>query len=333
MLRGRRALRVPLPDRPRHPRRVHASTAPFERRPGVGRVYRNPELEPADFVPRLRVLVVRHRDEPRRAAALLDRRGGRGRRARAGWSGRARPRRSRAPRRVARRARAASTRFLAHVRAADPDVLTGWNVGDFDLARAPARRAGAPASAARSAAPTTSSSCGATRASRASRARCSPAAQVLDGLALLRERLHPARRLPARDRGAGAPRQGQALPGPSTAARRSRRVSRRSGALAAYNLEDARLVLEILDAHRARRAGRAAEPADRHAARPRERADRVGRLALPGARSAPAAAWRRRSTRRRAGGDGHRRRPRARLASRASTGTSSSSTSRACTRA
>src|SRR5438309_640360 len=29
---------------------------PFERRPGVGRVYRNPGLEPADFAPRLRVL-------------------------------------------------------------------------------------------------------------------------------------------------------------------------------------------------------------------------------------------------------------------------------------
>src|SRR5207245_8629296 len=29
---------------------------PFERRPGVGRVYRNPALEPADFAPRLRVL-------------------------------------------------------------------------------------------------------------------------------------------------------------------------------------------------------------------------------------------------------------------------------------
>src|SRR5262249_59487973 len=25
------------------------------------------------------------------------------------------------------------TRFLDHLRAADPDVLTGWNVGDFDV--------------------------------------------------------------------------------------------------------------------------------------------------------------------------------------------------------
>src|SRR5262249_32598794 len=29
---------------------------PFERRPGIGRVYRNPRLDPADFEPRLRVL-------------------------------------------------------------------------------------------------------------------------------------------------------------------------------------------------------------------------------------------------------------------------------------
>ena len=28
----------------------------FERRPGIGRVYRNPDLAPSDFVPRLRVL-------------------------------------------------------------------------------------------------------------------------------------------------------------------------------------------------------------------------------------------------------------------------------------
>ncbi|TMA73647.1 MAG: DNA polymerase II, partial [Deltaproteobacteria bacterium] len=30
----------------------------FEQRPGVGRVYRNPELAPADFAPRLRVLAL-----------------------------------------------------------------------------------------------------------------------------------------------------------------------------------------------------------------------------------------------------------------------------------
>ena len=29
--------------------------------------------------------------------------------------------------------RAALAGFLAHLRAADPDVLTGWNVGDFDV--------------------------------------------------------------------------------------------------------------------------------------------------------------------------------------------------------
>ena len=37
-------------------RGAFAVDGPFERRPGVGRVYRNPRLEPAGFVPTLRVL-------------------------------------------------------------------------------------------------------------------------------------------------------------------------------------------------------------------------------------------------------------------------------------
>ena len=80
------------------------------------------------------------------------------------------------------------------------------------------------------------------------------------------------------------------------------------------------------------RAGGRAQPAHRHAARPRGRLDRRLRLPLPGRAAAAAASWRRACARRRptraAGG-----RPRARAAARASTRTWWCSTSRACTRA
>src|SRR5262249_34664651 len=51
------ALRIPLPHRPRPAGRVLRGGA-FEERPGLGRVYRNPELAPADFAPHLRVLAL-----------------------------------------------------------------------------------------------------------------------------------------------------------------------------------------------------------------------------------------------------------------------------------
>ena len=57
--------------------------------------------------------------------------------------------------------------------------------------------------------------------------------------------------------------------------------------LVAYNLNDARLVRRDPRAHGAGRADGPAEPAHRHAARPRRRADRLGRLPLP--RRAPRA--------------------------------------------
>ncbi|TMA58695.1 MAG: DNA polymerase II, partial [Deltaproteobacteria bacterium] len=105
---------------------------PFERRPGVGRVYRNPGLEPADFAPRLRVLSLDVETSPdgpdasRLYSIAVAGAGGErvllvGRSPVAGAD-------------VVPDERALLAEFLAHVRGVDPDVLTGWNVCEFDLA-------------------------------------------------------------------------------------------------------------------------------------------------------------------------------------------------------
>ena len=101
----------------------------FETAKGVGRVYRNPDLGPASWVPSLRVLSLDIETSPRgdlvyaialqmadreRVLLLYDR--------------------------PVRGAEDLATedallrRFVALVREWDPDVLTGWNVVDFDLA-------------------------------------------------------------------------------------------------------------------------------------------------------------------------------------------------------
>src|SRR5438093_12774868 len=102
---------------------------PFERRSGVGRVYRNPRLDPADFAPRLRVLsldIETSLDASRAYSIALAGAGGErvlliGRSPVAGAD-------------VFPDERALLAEFLAHVRRVDPDVLTGWNVCEFDLA-------------------------------------------------------------------------------------------------------------------------------------------------------------------------------------------------------
>jgi DNA polymerase-2 len=111
----------------------------FERRPGLGRVYRNPRLEPADWVPSLRVLSFDIETSPD-AARLYSI-------ACAGAGGE----------RVflVRQVPVSGAlvvpdegrlidAFLAHLRDGDPDVLTGWNAADFDLPvlRRVARRTG-----------------------------------------------------------------------------------------------------------------------------------------------------------------------------------------------
>src|SRR5437867_3077967 len=111
----------------------------FERRPGVGRVYRNPTLAPAELAPRLRVLsldVETSLDGHKLYSLAMAGAGGErvlmiARREVAGAE-------------AVPDERALLERVLAHVRRVDPDVLTGWNVCDFDLAvlQRACRRAG-----------------------------------------------------------------------------------------------------------------------------------------------------------------------------------------------
>lgn len=105
-----------------------AIDGPFERQPGVGRVYRNPELSPAGFARPLRVLSFDIETSPNaeRLYAIASAGAG-GERAMIVASSPV------AGAETYPEERALLAAFLAHVRAADPDVITGWNVADFDL--------------------------------------------------------------------------------------------------------------------------------------------------------------------------------------------------------
>ncbi len=310
---------------------------PFERRPGVG-----PRLpEPAPRARRLRA-------EAAGALASTSRRASTGgcstrsqRRATAatasGWSAPERPgpcpaslraRSERWCRASARASRASSPTSARRTRTCS----TGWNIGDFDVPvlqrvarRAQLRltlgRTDEEAEVRRDLGLHPRPASDPLRPPGAGRPRAPP------------ERLRPARRLPAGHRGPGHPRQGQALRTPSTGARRSRppggTTPRR---LAAYNLNDARLVVEILE-----RTG-LVELTVRRSLLTGMQLDRVGAqiaavdslyLAELRARGRVAPSVHIED----AQGTVDLRRPRPRLASPASTGTSSSSTSRASTRA
>ena len=221
-------------------RGAFAVDGPFERRPGVGRVYRNPVLVPADVAPRLRVL-----------SLDVETSLGGGRLYSIACAGAGGERVLMVRREAVAAAEAVPdertllARFLAHVRQADPDVLTGWNVCDFDLAvllRA-CRRAGLRCTLGR-----TDDELDIRRDqsfTREGRAvLCGRV--VLDGLALLRGaslrledyRLDTAAQLLLGKRKLIAPdHRGAEI----EAAYRDDPAH-----LAAYNLEDARLVLEIL---------------------------------------------------------------------------------------
>ncbi len=213
---------------------------PFERRPGVGRVYHDPEIGPADFVPSLRVLAIdveTSLDGERLYSIATAGAGGEhvflvATRAVAGAE-------------TVPDERTCLARFLEHVRLADPDVLTGWNVCDFDLAvlLRRCRRHGLRCALGR-----TDDELELQRDQSFTR---EPRAvlcgrQVLDGLALVRSsfiRLDDytletaARTLLGRGKRFGPDDRGRAI---ETAYRDD------PAALAAYNLEDARLVLDIL---------------------------------------------------------------------------------------
>jgi DNA polymerase-2 len=211
-----------------------------ERRPGVGRVYRNPALAPAEFTPRLRVLSLDIETSPdgRRLYSIAS----------AGTGGEHVFLVASTPVTGAESLpdeRACLERFLHHVRAANPDVLTGWNVCDFDvgvLLRA-CRRLGLRCALGR-----TDDEVGIQRDQSFTREPRVILAgrQVLDGLALLRSafvKLDDYRLETAAQAILGTGK----LFGPEHRGAEIERAYREDpAALAAYNLHDARLVLDIL---------------------------------------------------------------------------------------
>ena len=214
---------------------------PFERRAGVGRVYRNPALAPADFAPTLRVLSldIETSFDGKRLYSI----------AMAGAGGERVFMIAGGPVTGAEAVadeRALLERFLAHVREADPDVLTGWNVCDFDLAvlQRACQRLGLRCALGR-----TDEEIDLRRDQNFTReARAILSGRVvLDGLALLRGafiRLEDYRLDTAAQMLIGK----RKLFGPDHRAAEIEAAYRNDPArLAAYNLEDARLVLEILE--------------------------------------------------------------------------------------
>src|SRR4029453_14685904 len=206
-------------------------------RPGGGRVYPNGDLRPAEWTPRLRVLSCDLETSPdgRRLYSI----------AAAGTGGERvwmvhRTAVSNAE--VVADERALLERFLAHVRAADADVLTGWNVCDFDLAvlLAACRRAGLRCTLGRSdGEPHLQRDQNSPRESRA----IVGGRVVLDGLALMRSawvRLDDYRLETAARTLLG---KGKLLAG---IAQMEAAYYGDPARLSRYNLEDARLVLELL---------------------------------------------------------------------------------------
>ena len=272
LLRGRRAVRLPLPDRPSDPRARSRSTGPSSAGPASAASTGTRSSSPPTSTPRLRVLSFDIETSlDGRVLYSIAAAGHGGERV---WL--VRPARRAARRlpdgagaRWCRTSAPASQRFLAHLRAADPDVLTGWNVVDFDLTvlRGVARRRASACALGRT---DEEVECGATGFTREPRVILS-GRQVLDGLALLRSAFIRLDDYRLETAAAGVPRQGQADRRRDRGARDRGGVPGRSGA--ARRLQPAGRAARARDprAHAARRAGGAAEPPHRHAARPRGR--------------------------------------------------------------
>jgi DNA polymerase-2 len=204
--------------------------------------FRNPELEPASFRPELRVLSLDIETSPD-ASRIFSL-------ALAGPDVEEVHLVSQAP--VAGAVAHVDERSLleaalARIRSLDPDVLLGWNVVDFDLRVMDHRcaRLGLPFHLGRAAeAVGFQQDRGFTRQSRA----LVPGRMVLDGIALVRDALRlEDYRLDTVSRavlGRGKLLDSEA---PDSAEEIARLYREDPAALVAYNLEDARLVLEILE--------------------------------------------------------------------------------------
>ncbi len=219
---------------------------PSELHPPLGRVYRNPALYPAHWTPRLKVLSIDIETSATGTSAtgeqlysialhardfervlIVDRHGLEHAESLASE-------------------KAVIRRFLEYLHVLDPDVITGWNVVDFDLAflaRA-ARRHGFRFAIGRSDDEfDLRKDASFTRESRA----VVFGRQVLDGLSLMRGafiRLDDYRLETAAQTFLG---KGKLLRGPARHAEIDRLYHEDPQRLVDYNLEDARLVMQILD--------------------------------------------------------------------------------------
>jgi DNA polymerase-2 len=222
-------------------RGAFAVDGPYETRPGVGRVYTNPTLTPATFLPTLRTLsldIETSLDGAKLWSIAVAGHGGE-----RVWMVYDRPVDGAE---VVPDEATCLDRFLAHVRAVDPDVLTGWNVCDFDLTvlLRIAHRHGRTLALGRGTEELVlQRDQSFTREARA----VLEGRIVLDGLALLRSaylRLDDYRLETAARARLG---KGKLLGPDHRGAAIADAYAHAPSHLAAYNLEDARLVLELLE--------------------------------------------------------------------------------------
>ncbi len=212
-----------------------------ETRPRLGRVYRNPTLQPAHWTPALKILSIDIETsltgEQLYSIALHTRDFDRVIIVHEHVLEHAEPVPSE---------KAAIRRFLEYLHALDPDVITGWNVVDFDLAflARVARRHGLHFAIGRSDdAFDLRKDASFTRESRASVF----GRQVLDGLSLMRGafiRLDDYKLETAAQTFLG---KGKLIAGDSRHAEIEALYHTAPQRLVEYNLQDARLVLELLD--------------------------------------------------------------------------------------
>lgn len=217
-----------------------AIDGPSEPAPGIARVYRNPTLTPADFTPDLRVLSIDIETDMRASTLYAISLAGLGA-DRVLIVG---------PGPLARAECLASERellqrFFALVAELDPDVITGWNVVDFDLTvlQARCRAHDIPFTLGRTPEDTTiQRDQSFTREARAN----APGRQVLDGLALVRGafiRLDDYKLETAARTLLG---KGKLMAGDGRGHEIERAFHDDRQKLVDYNLLDAQLVLEIL---------------------------------------------------------------------------------------
>ena len=213
---------------------------PAEAGHGIRHVYRNPTLAPAHFVPRLRVLSIDIETDPRASSLYAIALAGLGSdRVLIVGPG------PLAHAECFSNERELLLRFFDLLADIDPDVITGWNVVDFDLSvlRTRCLKYGIPFCLGRTADETTiQRNQTFTREARAS----APGRQVLDGLALTRGaflRLEDYKLETAARAFLG---RGKLMAGDGRAHEIERAFRHDRQTLVDYNLLDAQLVLEIL---------------------------------------------------------------------------------------